>query len=408
MALMCLCAEFAREHGAEICALIVDHGLRSGSGREAKQARDWCAGVGLEAKILAWRGTKPASGVQAAARNARYWLLARAANEGGYGSILTAHSADDQAETVAMRRARSINEAGLVGMKDAIFIAAGAREPVKLLRPLLSFTREQTTATVKHYGQDYIDDPSNEDAAFERIRMRKKISSAQPGSSDCRLTLLKIAKTAGERMASCRQEEEAIFKSLDGTFTQWGGAFLSLTQLESTGISAFPAALTVRLIRAVSGADHAPSLKAGEAAAKGALETGTAVLGGTLIKRVRNRLWFVREPGAILGRANIPALEPVMVPAGASILWDSRFIITASGGAPVTVKPLGRKPVTSLGSKKGRFEGPREGLMSLPALYSGDDLIGAPGILFPSLKLTVVRSLVAERFNVDIIRFSEV
>ena len=407
MALVCLCAEFAREHTAEICALIVDHGLRSGSGREAEQARDWCSGVGLEAKILTWRGEKPSSGVQAAARNARYALLARAANEGGYGSILTAHSADDQAETVAMRRARSINEAGLVGMKDAIFIAAGAGEPVKLLRPLLSFTREQTTATVMHYGQDYIDDPSNEDVTFERIRMRKKISAAQPGSSDCRLTLLNIAKTAGEGMASRRKEDEAIFKSLGGTFTQWGGVFLSLTQLESAGTSALPAALTVRLVRAVSGADHAPSLKAGEAAAKGALEAGTAVLGGTLIKRVRDRLWFVREPGAILGRTNIPAPEPVKVPAGASILWDGRFIITAGDGAPLTVKPLGREPATALGAK-GLFEGPREGLMSLPALYSGDDLIGVPGTLFPSLKLTVVRSLVAERFNVDIIRFSEV
>ncbi len=138
MALARLCADHAKNTNTHVVALIVDHRLRDGSDDEAAQAKDWCERAGLEARILVWHTAKPATGVQAAARNARYYLLAAAATEMGVPAILTAHSADDQVETLLMRLARGGGPAGLSAMEDEIKIAAGAGRPVRLLRPLFT------------------------------------------------------------------------------------------------------------------------------------------------------------------------------------------------------------------------------------------------------------------------------
>ena len=114
----------------------------------------------------------------AAARNARYVLLARAAAELGLSVILTAHSAGDQAETVLMRLMRGAGPAGLAAMEDEVCIAAGADDPVRLIRPLLPFSRDRLTATVDAYKQSYIDDPSNDDPTYERVRVRSFLRNA--------------------------------------------------------------------------------------------------------------------------------------------------------------------------------------------------------------------------------------
>ena len=106
MALACLSAEYARNNDAHVLALIVDHGLRENSKEEAAQTVKWCEALGLEAKLLRWEGEKPTSQIQEQARAARYRLLASACNEAGVDTLMTAHSADDQAETVFMRLAR--------------------------------------------------------------------------------------------------------------------------------------------------------------------------------------------------------------------------------------------------------------------------------------------------------------
>lgn len=167
LCLALLADRWARERGGRATAFIVDHGLRAEAAREAQATCELLAGQGIAGHVLQWRGAKPATGVQQAAREARYRLLRDACRQHGILHLAVAHQADDQAETVAMRAARRSGTDGLAGM------AALLEWPdVRLLRPLLGVARSRLSATLRARGVAWIDDPSNLDPRFERARLR--------------------------------------------------------------------------------------------------------------------------------------------------------------------------------------------------------------------------------------------
>ena len=143
--------------------------LRVGSAREAAETRDRLAFHVMcpRAEILCWMGDKPSSGIQEAARAARYRLLFEACRKCGILHLLLAHHADDQAETVAMRAGRTSGPDGLAGMAALV-----EHRHARLLRPLLSLSRARLTATLLARQMPWIDDPSNTDPRFERARLR--------------------------------------------------------------------------------------------------------------------------------------------------------------------------------------------------------------------------------------------
>ena len=223
MALARLVADYGRDNGAQIIAYSVDHGLRPEAAAEAAQAGKWCNAIGLNHRILTWAGEKPASGIQAAARNARYRLLAQAAADDACSAVLTAHNADDQAETVFMRLARGAGPHGLAAMGDEILIAAGPGLPVRLLRPLLCFTRAQLTETVDKAGQEFIDDPSNEDPHFERVRTRALLAALEEQNLLTSVALNRTASKLAAAAARLRRQEDDLFTALGGCFLFMGG-----------------------------------------------------------------------------------------------------------------------------------------------------------------------------------------
>jgi tRNA(Ile)-lysidine synthase len=153
--------------GPRLIAVTVDHGLRSEAAREARDVKRLARTLDLPHRTVRWTGAKPKTGLPAAARAARYRLLAQAARASGATHILTAHTRDDQAETLLMRMVRGSGIAGLAAMARE-----SEREGVLLARPFLSVSKSQLIATLKKAKIDFADDPTNRDLNFTRPRIR--------------------------------------------------------------------------------------------------------------------------------------------------------------------------------------------------------------------------------------------
>ena len=181
----------ARDDGPKLIALTVDHGLRPEARREAQAVAQLARKLGVEHRTLRWTGAKPKSGIQEAARQARYRLLADAARKAGANNILTAHSRDDQAETVLFRLARGSGVSGLAGMASAARVPVGGANGIALLRPLLHIPKSRLIATLKAAKIPFVDDPSNQDPRFTRPRLRTLMPAlAREGLTGERLALL--------------------------------------------------------------------------------------------------------------------------------------------------------------------------------------------------------------------------
>jgi tRNA(Ile)-lysidine synthase len=153
--------------GPRLFAVTVDHGLRPEAAREAREVKRLARTLDVPHRTLRWRGAKPHTGVPAAAREARYRLLAKAARAAGATHILTAHTRDDQAETLVMRMMRGSGIAGLSAMARE-----SERDGVQLARPFLNISKSRLVTTLKKAKVDFTDDPTNRDTNFTRPRLR--------------------------------------------------------------------------------------------------------------------------------------------------------------------------------------------------------------------------------------------
>jgi len=171
IALMALARDWAksqRRKAPKLSVATVDHGLRKEARDEAKLVAGFAKSLRMPHTILTWRGVKPKSGIQEKARAARYELLVAHANAIHADAIALAHHADDQVETILMRLASGSGLSGLAGMN-----AITRRDNMPLLRPLLHVSSAQLRAFVDDRGLPFVDDPSNANEAFARVRFRK-------------------------------------------------------------------------------------------------------------------------------------------------------------------------------------------------------------------------------------------
>lgn len=161
-----------------ITAITIDHDLRPDSAAEALQVGVWLSRHDIHHQIIKWSGAKPASNIQALARQARYQLLGKQAAALNSRWILTGHQLDDQAETVLVRLARGSGLAGLSAMTDVANVPGSPRSSsTKLVRPLLDVPRERLVLALKAMEQEWIEDPSNKDERYDRIKARKMLEN---------------------------------------------------------------------------------------------------------------------------------------------------------------------------------------------------------------------------------------
>jgi tRNA(Ile)-lysidine synthase len=173
-ALLVLAARWAKrlKRAPKLVAVTIDHGLRPEAAREAAAVKRLAKSLGVVHRTLRWRGKKPKSGLQEAARIARYRLLADTASRAGYVHILTAHTLDDQAETILFRLARGSGLVGLAGMAYASPLPIDGARALFLVRPLLRLPKTRLVATLDAARIGYSEDPSNRDPRFARARLR--------------------------------------------------------------------------------------------------------------------------------------------------------------------------------------------------------------------------------------------
>jgi tRNA(Ile)-lysidine synthase len=183
LALMWLAVRWrsALARGPRLFAVTVDHGLRAESAAEARAVKRLARSFELPHRTMRWTGAKPKTGLPAAARAARYRLLAQAARAHGATHVFTAHTRDDQAETLLMRMLRGSGIAGLAAMARQ-----SERDGVLLARPLLHVAKSQLVATLKKAKVGFADDPTNRDLNFTRPRIRAVMPALAAEGGDAR------------------------------------------------------------------------------------------------------------------------------------------------------------------------------------------------------------------------------
>src|ERR1019366_1462081 len=198
IALMWLAARWRRAlaRGPRLVAVTVDHGFRAEAAAEAGDGKRLARTPGLPHRTMRWTGAKPKTGLPAAARTARYRLLAQAARASGATHILTAHTRDDQAETLLMRMLGGSGIAGLAAMARE-----SERDGLRLARPFLNVSKSQLIATLTKAKVGFADDPTNRDISFTRPRLRTLIPVLAAEGGDTR-SLARLASRLGRANAA--------------------------------------------------------------------------------------------------------------------------------------------------------------------------------------------------------------
>lgn len=401
-ALLALTRAWAVPRGVPVLAVTVDHGLRSESADEAARAGAFCARLRIPHTVLRWTGWDGTGNPQDAARRARRRLIGGFARARGAGAVLLGHTMEDQAETFLMRLSRGSGVDGLSAMDEEI-----AWDGLAVLRPLLGSRRETLRAFLRDAGIGWIEDPSNRDRRFARVRVREALGALETLG----LGVERLAETAGA-MRRAREALEQATADLARAALTAGAAGDAVLDLAAIGEA--PREIRLRLFAAtlgwVSGAPYRPRLGSLERALEG-LEVGAPGLGGTaldglrieragtaaatlhgcLIRRRGAKLTVRREPARVAPPVSLAegrwdgrwewigdSIEAAGVKSGADAGGNAREKAGAAAEETgLRIGALGAAGLAECGDWRARGLR-REALLSTPALWRGTRLVAAP------------------------------
>lgn len=370
IALCLLAAQWAAENGAKVTALTVDHGLRAGSSQEAGQVAAWLSQRSIEHEVICWTEAKPVTGVQEAARKARYALIADWMIKRKLTNLLVAHHAEDQAETFLLRAGQGSGIDGLAAMAPV-----SRRNGLRLLRPLLAIPKSRLTATLKVMQQPWIEDPSNQDHRYSRVQFR----SLLPGLADAGMPPGRIAALAEGFGVLSRSLHHIDRLAIAACTTLHPEGYATL---DRAYVGTLPIPLQGRVLRqlihAVGGRTYPPRRAAVDRLLQ-RLTAGTefrgATLGGCRIQPWRGRTLICREA------RNFGT--PLVLHSTQTVTWHALFEVVVSGAAGLIVGPLtkqGWKAISGDVSADASARIPAIVLPSLPVFYDSDGVLAVPAL----------------------------
>lgn len=357
----------------------VDHGLRPESASEAEGVQRVARRLGLAHTTLVWEGPKPATGIQAAARAARYRLIFEHLESQGIDVMATAHTSDDQAETLLMRLARGSGVDGLSGIQRVKKIG---RQTV--LRPMLSFAKADLIATLQAKGETWIEDPSNEKLEFERVRLRHMRDSLEAAGLSNR-TLALSARRLGrarraldEMTAYCVEQAGDRIRIDDLGYAEFSWPWI-LSLPEEIRLR-----ILTRLIASIGGGEDPVTLSGLEAmtACIGWKSPAGHSLAGAVFSdgKKPDTILVVRE----FGRRSQP-LPTLDLKSGLRREWDRRFIVVNASqpARDFRVCALGAEGVAAVKAacmRDGRTLPPHPlaALYAIPSFWDADRLAAVP------------------------------
>ncbi|MHA3913993.1 tRNA lysidine(34) synthetase TilS [Halovulum sp. GXIMD14793] len=350
VALLCLLTDWGQR---PLIAATVDHQLRPESRAEAEAVARLCKKLGISHDILTWTDPDGPGNLQDRARMARRRLLANWASAKGAGAVVLGHTLDDQAETVLMRLARGSGVDGLGGM-----YATSTADGMTWLRPLLGVSRQDLRYVLRARGTPWVDDPSNADPRFARIRMRQLMPTLSKEGLDAET----LAATA-ERMQMTRAVLDDAAAALAGaavTLSELGYARLDLPLWRAARRETRLRVLSA-ILNWTAAQSYRPRLRDLTRIEDMLLaeQLGVRTLHGCMVRSKGGEATICREPAATGSE----------LPVGA--IWDDKW---KTGGPPgAVVRALGESGLAMC--KDWRETGhPREALLASPAIWYKDTL----------------------------------
>lgn len=364
VALMHLLHEALADQPVELMAATVDHGLRPESQAEASKAAEMAARLGIRHETLTWEaGPRETGNLQDQARQARYALLTCWARRNGIPMLTLGHTADDQAETVLMRLKRSAGVSGLAGIPQR-----RTQDGVTLFRPLLDMRR----TTLRQYLQDreiaWIDDPSNDDETFERIKMRKAFGVLEElGLS------VEALSTVAQNMAKARRALDwYVFVAARDLARIEAGAVVFELRKFRTLPDEISHRLMLEAILWISGGQYSPRRQSMIDVVSAVQRGRSATLAGCRILSQKSDIWVSHEYNVIQHET-----------ASTGDLWNQKWRIFAGKLGACEVRPLGSRGLGQCPDWRATGV-PAAVLEVTPALWNGDQLMAAPVAGFPN------------------------
>lgn len=269
----------------DITVLHVNHHLRPSAAAETEYVSGLCRSLGVPCHIFHWTDAKPTTGLEAAARNARYKFMTDFCHKNNMDALLVAHQADDQIETFLMNLARGSGVSGLAAIQPISY-----RDGVQIIRPLLGVFHQELVEYCDKHGIKYFKDEMNDDEHYTRVKIRKnrKLLSEQLGISDARI-LLAIQNLSRARDALDCDVSSRIKSVLYDDYALFSDSFLFDVPphigLKCLGM----------LIQVIGGGTYQPRLNSLNFALDKLHNECTFTLGHCTIRRFKNQILIVPE-----------------------------------------------------------------------------------------------------------------